>query len=249
MNAIKAGMPPSKRALQAVGQAIEIARKDPQARRQLEDLFAQAAEAQSRLLEMGMENHDWDVNEMPYWDDGTPRLQWAYEAAVARAAVQESDDPSDPRTSASDDAAQGRAGEMQRGVRGTMQADSAVLAATEGRPGSFSSLLFGRQAATDAAATTVPRATAAPNAGLAAALRREVVHARTDGGDATRSSAPRRPLDAAPEADRGRGVAATGIEYDPAQAGRPPAVPMARRELLHDFFARAADPAAEPRQP
>ncbi len=243
MNAIKAGRPPTKQALTAVGQAIEIAKKDPRARRELDDLFAQSGSADGRFLDAGQGDHDWDVNEMPYWDDGTPRLEWAYEAAVARAAVEESGAPADAAEPSRREAGEGRPGAIDRGVRGTMKPDGPpLLAATRGQPGSFSSLLFGRQAATDETAATSPRATGAPNAALVAALRREVVHARTDGGVTNTAGSPRRP----PEPSRGRtagpGVTATGLHHDASRAGRPPAVPDARRVLLHDFFVRPAEP-------
>jgi hypothetical protein len=130
---------------------------------------------------------------MPYWDDGTPRLEWAYEAAVARAAVQESDAATaDAAETSTREGGEGRPGALDRGVRGSMKPDGPpLLAATRGQPGSFSSLLFGRQAANDDAAAASPRATGAPNAALIAALRREVVHARTDvGREPRRSHAP-----------------------------------------------------------
>jgi hypothetical protein len=251
MNAMKEGHPPTKQALKAVGQAIEIARKDPRARRELDDLFAQLGSADGRFLDTGVGDHDWDVNEMPYWDDGTPRLEWAYEAAVARAAVQESDTATaDAAETSAREAGEGRAGALDRGVRGSMKPDGPpLLAATRGQPGSFSSLLFGRQAAHDDAAATAPRATGAPNAALAAALRREVVHARTDVGVANRVAATRRPPEATRARGGGPGVAATGLQHDSSSAGRPPAVPDARRVLVHDSFMRPAESAPAPAQP
>jgi hypothetical protein len=251
MNAMKAGTQPSKQALTAVGQAIEIAKKDPRARRELDELFAQSVSADGRFLDASMGDHDWDVNEMPYWDDGTPRLEWAYEAAVARAAVQESDAATaDAAETSTREAGEGRPGALDRGVRGSMKPDGPpLLAATRGQPGSFSSLLFGRQAANDDAAPTSPRATGAPNAALIAALRREVVHARTDVGAANRVAATRRPAEGSRARGAGPGVAATGQQYDASSAGRPPAVPDARRVLLHDFFIRPAESAPAAAQP
>ena len=251
MNAMKAGTQPSKQALTAVGRAIEIARKDPRARRELDDLFSQSGSADGRFLDAGMGDHDWDVNEMPYWDDGTPRLEWAYEAAVARAAVQESDAATADATETSPrEAGDGRPGALDRGVRGSMKPDGPpLLAATRGQPGSFSSLLFGRQAANDDAPTTSPRATGAPNAALIAALRREVVHARTDVGAANRVAATRHPAEGSRARGAGPGVAATGQQYDASSAGRPPAVPDARRGLLHDFFIRPAESPPAAAQP
>ena len=250
MNAMKAGTQPSKQALTAVGQAIEIARKDPRARRELEELFSRAGNLDGRFLDAGMGDHDWDVNEMPYWDDGTPRLEWAYEAAVARAAVQESDASADAAETSPREAGEGRPGALDRGVRGSMKPDGPpLLAATRGQPGSFSSLLFGRQAANDDAATTSPRATGGPNAALLAALRREVVHARTDVGAANRVAPTRRPADGSRGRGGGPGVASTGQQYDTSSAGRPPVIPDARRVLLHDFFIRPADSAPAAAQP
>jgi len=245
MKAMQAGKTPSKETLTAVGQALEIAKQDPRARRELAALLAQAGGDF-----FGSWGDEWGRNDM---DEGTPPPEWAYEEAVSRASVQPEANAGGPdaATPAGDTRGAAKTGEVNRGVPATPRPDTAfVRADTSGQPGSFASLLFGRAQAKGDAAGPSPRASA-PTAGVAltAALRREVVHARSDVGDANRVAAERRA------ADRGRppvmiaGVAPTGMRYDAADAGRPPAIPDARRGLVHDFFARPAGRGPAPSQP
>jgi hypothetical protein len=238
MNALKAGRQPSKEALVAVGQAIEIAKKDPRARRALDELFALGSADDAALFDDGwLGDHDWDVNEMP-WDDATPGVEWAYEAAASRAALEDTPARPDPARRSGRESG-GRMGTLDRGRRPAQPPDGAPLRAdTRGQPGSFASLLFGRQQATDDAAGAPP-----PNAGaawpaLVAALRREVVHAQRDASDATRPAAARGPRSAGEPPGDPRAIAPTGLRYDASAAAHPPAVPEARQALLHDVFVR-----------
>jgi hypothetical protein len=246
MNALKAGRQPSKEALAAVGQAIDIAKKDPRARRALDELFGQGGADDAAFFDDGwLGDHDWDVNEMP-WDDATPGVEWAYEAAAARAALEDTPARPDPaRRSARESG--GRMGTPDRGRRPAQPPDGApVRADTRGQPGSFASLLFGRQQATDDAAGAPPPAAGAASPAMVAALKREVVHAQRDARDATRPAAARRPRAAGEPAGDPRAIAPTGLRYDASAAAQPPAVPEARQALLHDFFVRPPleDPAA-----
>lgn len=251
MNALKAGAPLSKDVLTAVGRAIEIARNDRNARRDLEDLFARTGGDPRWLDGESFGSHDWDVNERPDWDEGTPALEWAYEAAVARAALDDPSGASAPaRTSRDEGGRTGRAGELQRGATAPLTQESAVLRAdARGQTGSFSSFLFGRQRATDEAGTGPAASSTAPAGALAAALRREVVHARSDLPDAPPPTAARRAPDRVQPPASPTGIAPTGLTYESSRAARPPAIPDARRGLVHDFFVRATDVASAPARP
>jgi hypothetical protein len=123
-----------------------------------------------------------------------------------------------------------------------------VRADTRGQPGSFASLLFGRQQAQDDDAEGAGRRAAVPNAGLTAALRREVVHARSDVPEVYHPAAARRRPDPQPPPPAA-GIASTGLAYDASHTSQPPAVPEARRALLHDVFARPREPEPAPAQP
>ena len=245
MKAIQAGQPPSREALTAVGQALEIAKHDPRARRELEQLFAQSGGEF-----VGGWGDEWGRNEM---DEGTPPPEWAYDEAVSRASLQPETTATGAEPAAASDDAEGRSrvGQINRGVAGSPRPDTGFVPAdTRGQAGTFSSLLFGRAQAKDESGSTSPRGVSTvPTAALTAALRREVVHARSDVGDANRAAAARRTPDRDRAPAAAPGVAPTGLRYAASTAGRPPAVPEARRLLLHDFFVRSADPAPGPTQP
>jgi hypothetical protein len=244
MKTLQAGKTPSKETLTAVGQALEIAKQDPRARAELAALLAQAGG------DFGGWGDEWGRNEM---DEGTPPPEWAYEDAVSRAGVQPESGAGgpDPATPAGDTRGAAKTGEVNRGLSATPRPDSTfVQADTSGQPASFSSLLFGRaHAKGDAVGSSSRAAAPAPSAALAAALRREVVHARSDVDEADRKTAPRRGPDLGRPPMMVAGVAPTGLQYDAADAGRPPAIPDARRELVHDFFVRppGRGPAPSPR--
>ncbi len=250
MNALKAGQTPSREALTAVGRALEIARTDPRARRELDDLFAKAAAADPRWLD-GAWNHDWDVNERPDWDEGMPALEWAYETAAARAALDDAARADEGTTEADTNGRDRQPGErgteLSRGSTSSKRPDSAILRPdARGETGTFTSFLFGRQQAQSDGGVAAGAPAAGQAASIAAALRREVVHARTDVGEPPRAPLARRPSGLGPSAVD-PGVPPTGLRYDASHAARPPVVPEARRALVHDFFLRAADTGVEPR--
>jgi hypothetical protein len=251
MNALKAGAPLSKDALTAVGRAVEIAKNDRNARRELDDLFAKVG-GDPRWLESELfGNHDWDVNERPDWDEGTPALQWAYEAAAARAALEDQGGRPDAARSARDDGGRtGRAGEINRGISAPPSQEGAVLRAdARGQTGTFSSFLFGRQRAADEAGAGSAQDAAPASAARSAALRREVVHARSDLPDAPPPTAARRARERDQPDVTAPGVAPTGLAHEASHAARPPAIPEARRTLVHDYFARTTDTADAPVRP
>ena len=236
MKILQAGDQPSRETLTAVGKALETAKNDVAARRQLEKLFAQSGQDQ---------NYVEPFFDDATWDEETLAPQWAYEEAVARASVQQSPEAAVEKAAPQASEASGDArGEMDRGVTGSKSDSAPVHADTRGRAGSFSSLLLGTQQAKGDAETSSLRGTStstASNAALMAALRREVVRARDDVDDANRRSVARRTTSDDAVAMSPAVEPPIARRYDASKAARPPAVPAARRPLLHDFFARVVD--------
>ena len=246
MKVMQDGGQPSKDVMTAVGQALEIAKNDKAARRELEDLFAQLAQDRERRLLSGswVDSGQRDDLTLP-WDEGTPAPEWAYEEAIAKASVQQPEAAAaDPESSSTNEGGSNR--EREPGLTGSATSDSAAVPAdTRGKAGSFSSMLFGRQRANEGEPDALREAVPAAQAALLAALRREVIHARSDVADSNRVPTVRgRPNPPSPPRVGSPAEPARGQPYDVSKAGRPPVVPDARRALLHAFFARVADDAA-----
>jgi hypothetical protein len=242
MQAIKSGRVASHEALAAIGQALEIAKIDPAAQKQMEALLAKARSNAT----------DSDYSQDP-WNDVVPgsreeyemlaALEWAYKDAVARAPI---DDQvrrdaarAAPAAKRSDDGKPGDRNPDDVGSGAT--SDAPVLADTRGQAASFSTLLFGKQQASgDSGKTSSQQPTSARAATLAAALRGEVIQARSDATDLDRETAAARRATHAGGAPGTAVVMENGVTYDRSRATQPPAVPEARRSLVHHFFLRPA---------
>ena len=177
-------------------------------------------------------------------------LDWAYQEALARGGADER-----ARLDAGGDAAASESvrdgkvgeGEVAPAASGSTT-DVPVEADLRGQAASFSSLLLGRQQASGG-----PDSPAAPKspgrAATLAALRHEVIHAQSD------VEVPNPDAPAARRAtNAGRtSTAATSPDhvarYDRSHAIQPPAVPDARRPLVHGFFLRPAEPGSPVKRP
>jgi hypothetical protein len=242
MRAMKAGQAPSREALSAIGQALEIAKANPTAQKQIEGLFAGGYDTDQN----GWTDSDPDRDPR---DDGQfnngfqlAALDWAYQEAVAKLSVEERTRRDARREASSAEApADGKTSERDSDTSGTgALPDAPVQADVRGQAASFSSVLFGNQQASGEAGlkSSEPSARAA----TLAVLRQEVVHARTDtAGMRVEAGALRRATNAAQNSRSVPGFP-NGVTYDRARASQPPAVPEARRSLVHDFFLRPAMP-------
>jgi hypothetical protein len=237
---------PSKDVLTAVGQALEIAKNDKAAHRELEELFAQVGQDREPRFLSGswIDSGQRDDLTLP-WDEGTPAPEWAYEEAMAKASVQQPEAAAaEPESTSNNES--GSKGEREPVLTGSAKSESAALLAdTRGQAGSFSSMLFGRQRASEGEPGALRAAAPAAQAALLAALRREVIHARSDVADSNRVPTVRSgPNPVSPPRVGSPAEPARGQQYDVSKTGRPPAIPDVRRALVQDFFARAADDAA-----
>ena len=253
--AMQAGRAPSPEALSAIGQVLELAKHNPAAREQIAGLLAgldgatSGARDWSAPMQEGLER--WAEEELYGFDPTSSRLEWAYQEAMARVALEQS---AKPDASAAPDAPADAPSDGQPGDPNETGGDGAgktdgtvVLADMGGAPTSFSQLLFGRQQASDGPARANAPQSAARQAALSAALRTEVVHAKADiAVPNTEPSGTRRATNAAGSA--GTPLDAGALTYDRARTAQPPAIPDARRPLVHDYFRREADP-ERPRQP
>jgi hypothetical protein len=252
MRAIKEGRPPSKEALAAIGQALEIAKGNEALRSELDHLFAEVGDFEGDTGFFDQSREGYELRAL-YDDQGypmDPSLEWAYQDASAKTSADRfpmkegATDPSgDGESSAR--GAEGDAGEREAGLGSPDPGGDPGQG--EGGVASFSSLLFGKQPSSGAGKGS-PQAAASNMASLMAALRREVVNAQRDVNGTSGGRGDRRATNAATA--RANTVSGTiDTTYDQARATRPPAVPEDRRTLVHDFFRREADPKASTKQP
>jgi len=109
----------------------------------------------------------------------------------------------------------------------------------DSRASGFSSLLFGKQQASGDGDGSRSQQAANRAASIAAALRREVVHAQTDMPPADLEPATGRRA-TTPDAPASSTFAtAPAVAYGRDRAAQPPPVPDARRLLLRHFFGRS----------
>lgn len=263
MRALKEGRAPSKTALAAIGQVLELAKDNEGLQRELDQMFADAgaradgAEGQNGFVNFDEEDYEMRGGEMVYTGEKTAALalEWAYKDAASRSSAETPQKEPGSESGAeagAESAAEGESGEETASESGESSDPGASKDVAEadqkaGQAASFSSLLFGKQpSGTDA--KTPPTAGRPPSSALTAALHREVIHAERDLVGVDRGQqANRRATNAAASATSVRGEA--GVTYDRARAARPPAVPEARRSLVQEFFVRPADPDAGRKQP
>lgn len=245
MRAMSSGRTPSEEQLTAIGRALEATKSDPAARKRMEtEVSASNAPAGTARPWSG-----GDLDSGGWTDDYNTGfeiadLEWAYQEAMARARM-DALSRAEPGTGAvsPEGSANASADARPGDPAGAGALTGAPVAAdTRGQAVSFSSLLLGRQQATGDAASPNQAQDLERAAGRSAALRNEVVHARSD--------VPARNVDApalrrATRAGQGpvdRPGTADPVRYDRSRATQPAPVPEARRPLVHDFFLRRADP-------
>jgi hypothetical protein len=251
MRAMKSGGLPSKAQLAAIGQALEIAKTDPDAQKQLEALLARASADPNDPLPGQDDDPDRDPRDVYNNGFEINDMNWAYQEAVAR--VRSGEGPhSDARNeaNASDGTRDGKPGDRQSDPAASgSQNDVPVLADTRGQPVGFLSQLLGRQQASgEAGAADHPQSTGHATA-LTAALRAEIIHARSDiNGPDLDTPSGRRATNAG-RTPAGASIVDNGVRYDRSHAAQPPAVPDVRRPLVHNFFLRPADAASPVKRP
>ncbi|MEO8070028.1 MAG: hypothetical protein ABI652_01390, partial [Acidobacteriota bacterium] len=245
MQALKSGRAPSRGELAAIGRALEIAKRNPDTEKELQSLFEQTRDDSGPQPE-----------EDPYRDERTDQyssssgfemsaLQWAFDEASARVSSKDlgkNDAPKGASGAEKNSSDEEKPGEPT--ANGDMT-NAKIKADVRGQAASFSLLLFGHQAASGQSDRAAGEAAAQKKAAIAAVLRGDVVHARTDLVNAPNVEAAKTRRASNAEPDSGTLVVApAGITYDAVKASQPPAVPEARRALVHDFFLRAADTGA-----
>jgi hypothetical protein len=254
VRALRAGETLSKESLAAIGEALELSATDATAKQELEDLLAASKTwvDVSSLFAAPDACQSWDLRaceEARAQSMSQSGLEWAYQAAMARANVAQrrgqEEPPAAPAGATGGPTPDDRRAAVDTSPDGTGDADGQpVLAARGGDPTTFTSLLFGRQPSASGSAVTpgAPAGQAASPA-LVAALRTEVVHAAADALDpqAGRSRA-RRAATSEDAAAPGRAGVAPATTYDRGRAWQPPVIPDARRPLMQDFFSRTAEP-------
>ena len=252
MRALRSGRKPSTEQLSAIGRALEVARNDPAAQKRIEDLMIRSeSDPNHQLSATDSDSGDGALPDDLHNGFELGDLDWAYQEALARGGADER-----ARLDAGADAA---ASESTRdGKAGEGAVDPAASGSTAGVPieadlrgqaASFSSLLLGRQQASGG-----PDSPAAPksperSATLAAALRHEVIHAQSD-VDVPNLDAPtaRRATNAGRTPAAAIATDQVG-RYERSHAIQPPAVPDARRPLVHSVFVRPAETGAPVKQP
>ena len=243
MHAMKSGRTPSKEQLSAIGQALEIAKVDPDAQKQIEALLARAGADPNDAL--WGQDADSDRDPRDVYNNGfeLSDLNWAYQEAVARARVGERSRP-DARSaaSASEEKRDGKPGQRdsEPASSGSLN-DVPVLADTRGQPVGFLSQLLGRQQASGEPGSADRPQSPGHAATLAAALRAEIVRARSDISVPDLDTPAARRATNAGRTPTGAYIVDNGVRYDRSRAMQPPAVPEARRSLVHNFFLRPAD--------
>ena len=251
MRAMKSGGLPSKAQLSAIGHALEIAKTDPDAQKQIEALLARAA-ADPNDQQWGQDD-DPDRDPRDVYNNGFEinDLSWAYQEAVAR--VRSGERPhSDPRgeAGASDGTRDGKPGERDSEPAASGSPDGVpVLADTRGQPVGFLSQLLGRQQASGEPGSADHSQSAGHATALTAALRAEIVRARSDVNVPDLDTPSGRRATNAGRTPAGASIVDNGVRYDRSQAAQPPAVPELRRPLVHSFFLRPADAAPPVKHP
>ena len=144
-------------------------------------------------------------------------LDWAYQEAVAQVSMDERAHPDPGAEAASSEGA--RDGKAVQVV-------------------GFSSLLFGKQQATGEADPAAAQQAAESAVTLAATLRHEIVHAQTDVPASNLDTVSTRRATNAGGTAAGAAMMENGVRYDRSRAAQPPALPEARRPLVHSFFLR-----------
>ena len=168
-------------------------------------------------------------------------LNWAYREAAARQSAGDQARRDAQREASSASSADGKSTERERDAEalgsGAMTG-APMQADVHGQAASFTSVLFGSQQAGGEAgklASDQPSARAA----TLAALRQEVVHARSDvAGSRAESGGTRRATNSS-QSQRGAAGLPAGVSYDRARATQPLAVPeRADRSSTISFFGR-----------
>jgi hypothetical protein len=261
VQALGTGQAPSREALAAIGQALELSAANDDIKRQLEDLLA-ASRVGDMSAGFWSEPEECLSGEMRACEEARqalsqPALGWAYEDALARAKVAEQQSAARPKpgVSGAEQGTDNRSGDsgavrsLAESGSGDEAADGQpLLSNARGGATSFSSLLFGRQAAGAGASAGRQGANQARAAALSLALRSEVVHAAADTSTPTVNRGDGRRATTSTDPSAVVGIRASA-SYDRGRSWQPPAVPDARKTLVHDFFKRAADSAAPSKQP
>jgi hypothetical protein len=253
MRAMRSGRTPSQEQLTAIGKVLAVAKNNTAAQRQIEGQLTQSGPR----LDNPLSAPDSDGDTESSADDAhdgfeLADLDWAYQEALARAQGDERTRPdSSAEAIASEGRRDGQAGEggLEHAASGALT-DVPVEGDAQGQAASFSSLLVGRPQASGDAGSTAPPQSPSRAAALAAALRSEVVHARSDvdGPNLDLLNGPRRGTNPG-QTPSGAVRADHVVRYDRSRAMQPPAVPDARRSLVHDVFLRPAEAASPVKRP
>jgi hypothetical protein len=252
MRAMKAGRAPSQAELSAIGQALEIAKNDPAAQRQIKSLFAgSGTHPEDPLASLDSQGDSGESRDDIHNGFELADLNWALQEALARAQVDERTHPDARReANGAESTRDGGAGEQEPDPTSSgALSDVPVQADARDRAVSFSSLLLGRQQASgDASPTTHPQ-TPGRTATLAAVLRKEIVHSQSDvtGPDPALSGV--RHATNAGHTPTGAILIENGVRYDRSRGMQPPAVPDARRSLVRSFFLRPPDTGSPVKRP
>jgi len=248
IRAIRLGRAPTPDELSAIGRALALAEHDLSAALAIDALLAQRlpGEGFGEDPSLSLANQYEIVGARMRTID----LARAYQEGALRASngteppliENPNGDPDLDRDQAEPVELTGRVGEEGPADAQAVDTKLPPAAADDGgKAGSFTKVLFGRPQATGASATTAPRQNAAERAAFAAALRSEVVHARTDmAGDNVPRAGERRATTTSQKA--GAPATVSGGAFDRPRATMPPAIPDERRALVHDYFLRAAEP-------
>jgi hypothetical protein len=250
IRAMHAGGTPSKVQLSAIGQTLEIAKIDPNVQKQIEALLARAA-ADPRNADAGQDaDSDRDPRDVYSNDIQLNDLSWAYQEAVARSRGGERAHPDSSSASTSEGTPDGKPGEREADPAAAGSPNAVpVLADTRGQPVGFLSQLLGRQQASGEPGSADHSQNQARAGTLTAALRAEIVRARTDLNVPELDTPAARRATNAGRTPAGAYLVDNGVRYDRSHGGQPPPVPDARRSLVHDFFLRAADAGSPVKRP
>lgn len=247
----------SDESLTAIGQALQLADRSSAARDDLERLLA-AMPRDRQALAAWSQDQDlsaWQGDDAEDYAGYVSRasLQWAHDEAVSRAKADEAAAPTaerrqppvnEPSPQAGRDLGRGDSRNPQPGEQPGAAEGQPLLAATRGPAESFSSLLFGAQAASESSSADSRDGTARRSAQLLSTLRTEVVHARVN------TPEPELPRTGVRQATTGNeGVIPTGSgrapeTFEPGVVRQPPGLPDARKPLVRSYFSRGEEPSA-----
>jgi hypothetical protein len=242
MRAMKAGKVPSPSALTAIGQALEIAKTDRLVGKEIQALFAHAGDADPLGELRDASDPEITADELGR-EYELAALDWAYKDAIARAAIDPQTMPQSGKArAAAQSSTDGKAGERNADELGGGNQGAPELADVRGQAPDFSTLLFGRQQASGEGTAGAPPQTTARAAALSAALRQEIIHARSGVDGPNLEGATLRRATNGTNGSSALVVSADPrVTYNKSHAIFPPVVPEARRSLVRSFFLRAAD--------